>query len=88
MRHAGVSDREAMRRRAAVIEQLRSGQRAASVASAHGISERYALMLARAAGIARPRGRPIGSTKQPQPRPVQPRRGGYALQAVEGGTSS
>lgn len=85
MRHAGVSDREAMRRRAAVLEQLRAGERAAAVAGAHGISERYVLMIARDAGIARPQGRPIGSTKQPKPRPAPSRRGGYALQPVERG---
>lgn len=83
MRHAGVSDRQAMRRRAAVLEQLRAGERAAAVAGAWGLSERYILMIARDAGISKPRGRPIGSTKASLPRPVQPRRGGYAVQEIE-----
>jgi hypothetical protein len=83
MRHKGISDAEAARRKAAIIRHIKAGWKPAQVAVNFNLSYRYIKMVAKDAGLAKPRGRPLGSTKQVKARPRPPERAGYALQRAD-----
>lgn len=89
MRHAGISLAAAQERRAAILAAYSANASAEAIAAQHGVSARYVLMLAREAGLSRPRGRPatlssrVSINEWRMPPRTEPRRGGYALQTVE-----
>lgn len=94
MRHTGISLAAAQERRAAILAAYSANASAEAIAAQHGVSARYVLMLAREAGLSRPRGRPQGSMgpkwqRVPvdgwrAPVAITARRSGYAFHAIEG----
>lgn len=87
MRHLGVTDIDAQARRTEITDALRAGVPVAAIAADQGVTARYVYMLATAAGLAKPRGRPRKETRHRPTAParphVAPRRGGYSLLETE-----
>lgn len=78
MNHAAAA-----RRVRAIVTAIKAGKTPSQMAAEHGLTERYILMIAQRAGIARPAGRPIGSTRAIMPRKAPAQRGGYSMNQVE-----
>lgn len=89
MRHPGISNSAAQVRRSAIITAFAATGDTQAIAAQFGISPRYVLMLAREAGLSRPKGRPatlsqrVSISEWRAPPIKQSRRGGYALQTTE-----
>ncbi len=89
MKHAGITHATAQARRAEILTAFSSGSSADFIAAKYGVSARYVLMLAKAAGLSRPRGRPATLSQRTSisewcaPPKTDMRRGGYALQTTE-----
>jgi len=89
MRHAGITNMDAQARRSEILEAYRANAGAEAIAAEHGVTPRYVLMIARAAGLSRPRGRPASRSKRTpagdwRGAPATTyRRGGYSLLPTE-----
>lgn len=73
----------------AIVAAYSANASAEAIAAQHGVSARYVLMLAREAGLSRPRGRPATSSRRVpisewrMPPMIKPLRVGYALHTIE-----
>lgn len=89
MRHTGISLAAAQERRAAILAAYSANGSAEAIAAQHGVSARYVRMLAREAGLSRPRGRPATLSRRVpisewrMPPKTEPRRSGYSLLPTE-----
>lgn len=89
MRHPGISNADAQARRYEIIAAFAATGDTQTIAAKFGISPRYVLMLAREAGLSRPKGRPATLSQRVlisewrAPSKSENRRGGYALHATE-----